>query len=108
MAARNRVVAALNFITGEGVDYYPDNCNEKDIGVLISDYFEHGNDDCDEIDCESADESNHRNEGGKLILVNNKIHNNYKLYREYTAIHGRIWTNRHGRVQILKNRLHTT
>ena len=88
MAARNRVVAVLNFITGEGVDYYPDNCNEKDIGALISDYFENVNDDCDESDCESADESNHRNEGAKLILVNNKIHNNYnytgntRLYME--------------------------
>ena len=60
MAARNRVVAALNFITGEGVDYYPDNFNEKDIGALSSDYFQHGNDDCDENDCESTDESNHR------------------------------------------------
>ena len=70
MAACNRVVAALNFLTGEGIDYYPDNCNEKDIGiypdncnkkdigVLISNYFENGND--EESDCESADESNKR------------------------------------------------
>lgn len=64
MAACNRVVAALNFLTGEGIDYYPDNCNEKDIGALISDYFENGND--DESDCESADESSHRNEGAKM------------------------------------------
>ena len=86
MAARNGIVAALNFITGEGVEYYLDNCNEKDIGALISDYFENGNDDCDESDCERADESNHRNEGAKLILVNNNIHNNYtgntQLYME--------------------------
>ena len=85
MAARNQVVAALNFITGEGVDYYPDNCNEKDIRALISDYFENGNDECDESDCKSADESNHRNEGAKLILVNNKIINytgNTRLYME--------------------------
>lgn len=64
MAACNRVVAALNFLTGEGIDYYPDDCNEKDIGALISDYFDRdGNDESDGSDCESTDESNHKNEG---------------------------------------------
>ena len=66
MAARNRVVAALNFLTGEGVDYYPDNCNEKDIGALISDYFEsNGSDESDGSDCESLDESTRNSEGAK-------------------------------------------
>ena len=60
MAARNRVVAALNFLTGEGVDYYPDNCNEKNIGALISDYFESNG-----SDCESLDESARNSEGAK-------------------------------------------
>ena len=66
MAACNRVVAALNFLTGEGVDYYPDNCNEKDIGALISDYFKsNGNDESDGSDCESLDESARNSEGAK-------------------------------------------
>ena len=66
MAAHNRVVAALNFLTGKGVDYYPNNCNKKDIGALISDYFEsNGNDESDGSDCESSDESAHNNEGAK-------------------------------------------
>ena len=64
MAACNRVVATLNFLTGEGIHYYPDNCNEKDIGALISHYFENGNDDAS--DCKSTDESSHRNEGAKM------------------------------------------
>lgn len=34
--ASNQVVATLNFLTGEGVDYYPD----QSIEVLISDYFD--------------------------------------------------------------------
>ena len=68
MAACNWVVVALNFLTGEGVDYYSDNCNEKDLGVLISDFFEsNGNDESDGSDCESPDESarNNINEGAK-------------------------------------------
>ena len=61
-----RVVAALNFLTGEGVDYYSNNCNEKDIGALISDYFEsNGNDESDGSDCKSSDESAHNYEGAK-------------------------------------------
>ena len=66
MAARNRVVAALNFLTGEGVDYYSYNCNKNDIGALISDYFKsNGNDESDGSDCESPDESACNNEGAK-------------------------------------------
>ena len=37
MAACNRIVAALNFLTGEGIDYYPDNCDDKSIEALIFD-----------------------------------------------------------------------
>ena len=44
MATCNRVVAALNFLTGEasgeGIDYYHDNCDDKSIQALISDYFD--------------------------------------------------------------------
>ena len=35
MATCNRVVAALNFLTGEGIDYYPDHCDDKSIEALI-------------------------------------------------------------------------
>ena len=66
MAARNRAVAALNFLTGKGVDYYPGNCNEKDIGVLILEYFKsNGNDESDGSDCKSTDESARNKEGAK-------------------------------------------
>ena len=65
MATCNRVVAALNFLTGKGVDYYPDNCNDKSIEALISDYFDgNGNEDSGGSDSEvSPDESGHKNEG---------------------------------------------
>ena len=54
IAARNRVVAPLNFLTGKGVDYYPNNCNKKGIGALISNYFEsNGNDESDGSDWET-------------------------------------------------------
>ena len=73
MAARNRVVAALNFLTSEGVDYFPDNCNEKDIGVLISDYFESNrNDESDGSDCKSLDKA------PATVKVQNSSINTYK------------------------------
>ena len=50
MAAFNRVVAALNF----GIDYYPDDCNEKDIGALISDYFDRDGNDASEEEQEAT------------------------------------------------------
>ena len=67
MAACNQVVAALNFLTGEGIDYYPDNCNKKDVGALIGNCFENRSD--EESDCKSADESSHRNEGAKIAKL---------------------------------------
>ena len=64
MAAHYQVVAALNVITDKGVDYYPNNCNEKDVGALISNYFEsNGNDESDRSDCKSPDEGARNNEG---------------------------------------------
>ena len=64
MAACNQVVAALNFLTGKGVDYYPNNYNEKDVWALISNYFESkGNDESSRSDCKSPDEGARNNEG---------------------------------------------
>ena len=34
----DRVVAALNFLTGEGMDYHPDGCYQETL-TLINDYF---------------------------------------------------------------------
>ena len=66
MATCNRVVPVLNFLTSKEVDYYPDNCNNKDIEVLISYYFESNvNDERDGSDCESTGESARSNEGAK-------------------------------------------
>ena len=66
MAAHKWLVVALNFLTGEGVGYYPDNCNDKDIGALISDYIKsNGNDENNRSDCQSTDEGACNNEGAK-------------------------------------------
>ena len=35
---QDRVVAALNFLTGEGIGYHPDGCNQE-TPALIKDYF---------------------------------------------------------------------
>ena len=57
---------ALNFFTGEGVDYCPNNCNDKDIEALISNYFEsNGNDESNGGDCKSTDQGTRNNEDAK-------------------------------------------
>jgi len=38
----DRVLSALNYITGEGVNYYPDSCDSNAIEALITDYFADG------------------------------------------------------------------
>ena len=35
---QDRVVAVLNFLTGEGIAYHPDSCDEETL-ALINDYF---------------------------------------------------------------------
>jgi len=47
MASRDRVLSALNFITGEGVNYYCDGVDGNDVEALISDYFDAPTDDED-------------------------------------------------------------
>ena len=73
MATCEKVAAALNFLTGEGVEYSPDSCDDKSIEALISDYFDgSGNDEGSGSDSEeSLDESDRNNEGS--------IHSNYNL-----------------------------
>ena len=34
----DRVIAALNFLTGEGIGYHPDGCDQETL-ALINDYF---------------------------------------------------------------------
>ena len=58
MSRKDRVLSALNFLTGEGVNYYPDGCDGSALEVLISDYFNDG-----PSDDESEDERDHKNEG---------------------------------------------
>lgn len=53
--SRSRVASALNFLTGEGISYHPDGCDNSALEALIEDYF-NGNDD-------NSDESAHNSEG---------------------------------------------
>ena len=65
-----RVLSALNFLTGEDVNYYPDNCGGKEFEALIADYFSSASPDDDE----SSEECDHRNEGELQVYV--EIHFN--------------------------------
>ena len=58
MASADRVLSALNFLTGEGASHYPDDVDADAIEALISDYFNEG-----PSDDESDDKSSHRNGG---------------------------------------------
>ena len=58
MSSAERVLSALSFLTGEGVNQYPDGCDSSATEAFITDYFNEG-----PSDDESDDESNHRNEG---------------------------------------------
>jgi len=59
MAARDRVLTALNFLAGEGIDYYPSGCNDNAIEALIND----GSNDT------SDDESDHSDDQGYFLLI---------------------------------------
>ena len=58
MAAKDRVLSALNFLTGEGISYYPSGIDDGTIVALIEDYFntESGNESSDDASDHSADE----------------------------------------------------
>jgi len=55
----DRVFSALNFLTGEGVNYYPNNTDSNEVEALIADYFIDGPSDDDDSD----DELSHKNAG---------------------------------------------
>ena len=70
MSSSERVLSALNFLTGKGVNYYPDGCNRSAMEALITDYFNEG-----PSDDESDDESDHRNEGKNVKpTLNTMLH----------------------------------
>ena len=54
-----RVLSALNYITGEGVSYYPEECDTNAIDALISDYSVNAPIDDDD----SNEELSHKNSG---------------------------------------------
>ena len=55
----DRVLSALNFLTGEGVNYYPNNTASNEVEVLIVECFNDGPSDDDD----SNDELSHKNAG---------------------------------------------
>ena len=56
---KERVISALNILSGEGIDYYPSGCNDNAIETLINDYFNDdsasGNDDTSDDDSDHCD-----------------------------------------------------
>ena len=60
---QSRVVTALNFLTDEGVSFYPDGCDHSAMEVLINNYFDlsNGNDN-------SSDDDDH-NGGASMKLI---------------------------------------
>ena len=88
MSSKDRVLYALNFLTGEGVSYYWDGVESNQVKALISDYFDAPTDDekYHRSDDESKEECDHRNEGNNLItLINewlnkNTHHTYYNLF----------------------------
>ena len=71
MSSTARVLSALNFLTGEGVNYFPEGCDGSAIEALITDYFNEG-----QSDDESDEECDHKNDGKYLYLkyfTNNEL-----------------------------------
>ena len=58
MAAKDRVLSALNFLTEEGILYHPSGIDDGAIVALIEDYFntESKNESSDDASDHSADE----------------------------------------------------
>ena len=62
MSSAERVPSAVNFLTGDRVNHYPDG---SAIEVLIIDYFN---------ECHSDDENNYRNEGKTIKIEKTRSH----------------------------------
>lgn len=63
MAAKDRVLSALNFLTGEGISYVPAGVDEGAIQALITDYFnepESGSESSDDASDHSTNEGLHK------------------------------------------------
>ena len=54
---KERVISALNFLSGEGISYYPNSCNDNAIEALTNDYFNDGSASTSKDTCD--EESNH-------------------------------------------------
>jgi len=69
MSNTARVLSALNFLTGEGVNHFPEGYDGRDLQALIEDYF---NPVLSQNDDDSDEECDHRNEGKNLTLIAHK------------------------------------
>jgi len=71
--SHSRVASALNYLTGEGVSYYPDGCDHSTLQALINDYFNSPS-----ANGQSSDESDDSEGVASLSLHN--ILNCYAIY----------------------------
>lgn len=77
MAAKDRVLSALNFLTGEGISYHPTGVDDGNIQALIEDYFnpESGSD-------SSGDDSDHTTDEGFTIIIHKNVAFTARLYTQ--------------------------
>jgi len=96
-----RILSALNWL-----NYYPDNCDGKEIELLIANYFSASPND----DNDNSEECDHRNEGELSVLVEiyfhlccyyrptreNKsmnVYNPRKFIKQNIFLHARLYSN---------------
>ena len=98
MAAHERVLNALNFLTGEGVAYYPDGCDAQEgrsIEALITDYFSNGND----VSEDESDRSDNDTSSDDEIADTSHVQSNNTLSTDAQDNHEGISTNTYCKIQ---------
>ena len=98
MATHERVLNALNFLTGEGVAYYPDGCNAREgraIEALITDYFSNGND----VSEDESDRSDNDSSSDDEIADTSHVQSNNTLSTDAQDKHEDISINTYCKIQ---------
>ena len=72
MAAKDRILSALNFLTGEGISYYPTGIEEREVLVVIENYFntpESGNESSDDASDHNDESDSNTDKGLYKIML---------------------------------------
>ena len=66
MSSVESVISTLNFLTGKGMNHYPDSCDRSAIEALVSDYLN---------EVQSDGKNNHRNKDKtSIVKINTRNH----------------------------------